>query len=93
MIISASRSNPPDSEGTQHIMDWCRNSAPHNDRLIGLHKYPRTANFASSAAGMAFTLASEVYRTMRKLGECDDYSPQDILGASILMLDWEGEGI
>lgn len=90
-MIIASRSNPPDGPEIQHIMNWCENSAPHHARLLGLSKYPREGSFSTSAAGMAFTLANETYRAMRKGGDCEHYSAQDILGAAIVMLNWEPE--
>lgn len=85
--IQASRSNPPDSEGALHIFNWASSSAEHYRRMQALAKYPREGSFATSAAGMAYALASETYRAMR--ADRDDYDPSDILAAAILFLQWE----
>lgn len=89
MNVSASRSNPPDSDGALHIFNWASSSAEHYRRMLALVKYPRAGNMTTAAAGQAFTLATETYRAMK--GDRDEYSPEDILAAGMLFLAWEGE--
>lgn len=69
----------------EHILTWAECSQEHYKRLEALARYPRTANCATAAARMAFQLAIETYRAMR--ADREDYSPADILGAAILMLE------
>lgn len=72
-----------------HIFDWARNSQDHNRKLVGLAAYPDTGNFATAKAGMAFALACETYRDMKRDRNGEDYSPEDILSAALLFLEWK----
>jgi len=74
----------------EHILSWAENSGPHYQCLNGLSKYPRDASFSLEAARMAFVLACETYRDMRRRGDIrEPYLSADILEAAFLMLAWE----
>lgn len=81
--MSTSEYNP-----AAHILQWAENSFSHFERLQGLSGYPRTDNFATSAAWQAVNLAANTYRKMRKGGDCEDMTPEDILQTALLMLAW-----
>lgn len=93
--IAFDHSNPldvPRFSNAEHIFTWGRNSQEHWQRMLGLLKYPAEGNFATAKAGMAFTLATDIYRAMVRSRETmDDCTPADILGAAIEILNWNGE--